>query len=52
MSLARRLLRLLAVIVLTPVIFLLGCQSRLIYYPKPYGPHDMEALRKAGGRRK
>lgn len=32
----KRLLRLLAIVILTPVIFLLGCQSSLIYHPNPY----------------
>jgi pimeloyl-ACP methyl ester carboxylesterase len=44
------MLRLIAIIVVTPVVFLLGWQSRLIYYPRPYGERDMAELRKAGGR--
>ncbi len=50
MSLTRRILRLLAIVILTPVLFLLGCQSRLIYYPRSYGERDMVALLQAGGR--
>lgn len=50
MSLPRRIARLVAIGLLTPVVFLLGCQSRLIYYPKPYGKWDMDSLRRAGGR--
>ncbi len=50
MPLLRRLLRILGIVVLAPVVFLLGCQSRLIYFPKPYGGRDMAALREAGGR--
>lgn len=49
MSLTRRILRLLAIVVLTPVLFLLGCQSRLIYYPRPYDEKDLTDLKRAGG---
>lgn len=51
MSLGRRLLRLLAIIIVTPVVFLLGCQSRLIYFPRPYDDSERDHLKKAGGRR-
>jgi uncharacterized protein len=50
MNWGRRILRFFLIVILTPVLFLLGYQSRLIYYPKPYGERDMAALRKAGGR--
>ncbi len=36
MPLWKRLLRLGAILIFTPVIFLLGCQSSLIYHPNPY----------------
>lgn len=36
MPLWKRLLRLVAILILTPVIFLLSCQSSLIYHPNPY----------------
>lgn len=44
----RRLLRLLGIASLVPVLFLLGCQSRLIYYPRPYGKLHLVASQKAG----
>jgi pimeloyl-ACP methyl ester carboxylesterase len=34
---------------LTAVAFLLGCQSKLIYFPRPYGSHELKAFRKGGG---
>lgn len=49
MSLRKRLLRLLAVTILTPVVFLLGCQSQLIYHPSPYEPDQQAMLREAQG---
>ena len=49
MSLTRRLLRLVTIAVLTPVIFLLGCQSQMIYHPRGYGAAPLEMLHKAGG---
>lgn len=36
MSLVTRLLRLIFLLLLTPVLLLLGCQSKLIYYPRGY----------------
>lgn len=51
MPLWKRLLRLLAIIVLTPVIFLLGCQSNLIYHPNPYRAEHETMLREAKGER-
>lgn len=51
MSLLHRMLRFIAIIIVTPVVFLLGWQSRLIYYPRPYQERDIDALRKAGGRK-
>ena len=50
MSLTRRLLRLLAIVVLTPVLFLLGCQSRLIYFPRTYDEGDLADVKRMGGR--
>ena len=50
MSLLRRIFRLLAIIVVTPVLFLLGCQSRLIYFPRSYDDHDLADLKRMGGR--
>lgn len=47
----KRLLRLLAIVILTPVIFLLGCQSSLIYHPNPYHAEYETMLREAGGGR-
>ncbi|MCB1208324.1 MAG: alpha/beta fold hydrolase [Verrucomicrobiales bacterium] len=49
MSLTRRLLRLITIAVLTPVIFLLGCQSQMIYQPRGYEAAQLEMLRKADG---
>lgn len=34
----RRLLMLFAVILMIPILLLAGCQSSLIYFPRPYGP--------------
>lgn len=50
MSFGHRALRLIFIVITAPVVLLLGWQSRLIYYPRPYGERDMAALRKAGGR--
>lgn len=51
MPLWKRLLRLLAIAILTPVIFLLGCQSSLIYHPNPYRAEYEMMLREAKGER-
>lgn len=51
MSLTRRLLRLAVIAILTPVFFLLGCQSRLIYHPNPYRAEHQEMLTAAKGER-
>jgi pimeloyl-ACP methyl ester carboxylesterase len=51
MSLWKRLLRLVAILVFTPVIFLLGCQSSLIYHPNPYRAEYETMLRSAKGER-
>ncbi len=51
MPLWKRLLRLLAILILTPVLFLLGCQSRLIYFPNPYRAEYETMLRSAKGER-
>lgn len=51
MPLWKRLLRLGALLVLTPLIFLLSCQSRLIYFPNPYRAEYETMLRSANGER-
>lgn len=51
MPLWKRLLRLGAIVVLTPVIFLLSCQSRLIYHPNPYRAEYETLLSSAKGER-
>jgi uncharacterized protein len=51
MPLWKRLLRLVAILILTPVIFLLSCQSKLIYYPNPYRAEHETLLRTAKGER-
>ena len=48
MNRVRRLLRLVGIALLTPIIFLLGCQSRLIYYPRPYGQLHLAQAQKVG----
>lgn len=49
MSLRKQLLRLAAITILTPVLFLLGCQSRLIYHPAGYRAEYETLLRRAKG---
>lgn len=49
MPLWKRLLRLMAITVLSPVVVLLGCQSRLIYHPSPYQEEYESMLRAAKG---
>lgn len=49
MTFWKRLLRIVAIVILTPVIFLLGCQSRLIYHPNPYRAEYETMLRNAHG---
>lgn len=49
MPLWKRLLRLVAIAILTPVIFLLSCQSSLIYHPNPYRAGYETMLRQAKG---
>jgi len=51
MPLWKRLLRLVAILIFTPVIFLLGCQSSLIYHPNPYRAEYETMLRGAKGER-
>ncbi len=51
MPLWKRLLRLVAILILTPVIFLLGWQSRLIYHPNPYQAEHETLLRNVKGER-
>jgi uncharacterized protein len=45
------LLRSLMWAALSTVLFLVSCQSKLIYYPRPYEPAELEAIGKRGGRR-
>lgn len=49
MPLWKRLLRLVAILILTPVISLLGWQSKLIYHPKAYQVESETMLRAASG---
>ena len=49
MSLRKQLLRLAAITILTPVLFLLGCQSRLIYHPAGYRAEHETMLRRVNG---
>lgn len=51
MSLRKRLLRIVAIVILTPTLFLLGCQSRLIYHPNYYRAEHEKMLLKAKGER-
>ncbi|MEZ5386203.1 MAG: alpha/beta hydrolase [Prosthecobacter sp.] len=51
MPLWKRALRLVVIITLTPVIFLLGCQSSLIYHPSPYRAEYERMLVAAKGAR-
>lgn len=51
MSLRKRVLRLVMISFLTPVIYLLGCQSKLIYHPNPYGAAYERLLVDAKGER-
>lgn len=49
MPLWKRIARLVAIIVLSPVVLLLGCQSKLIYHPNPYREEYETMLRAAKG---
>lgn len=51
MPLLTRLLRLLFLLLLIPVLLLLGCQSRIIYYPQPYHEGNKRTLAKHKGER-
>lgn len=51
MTLRKRLLRLVVIAFLTPVIYLLGCQSKLIYHPNPYRDTYERLLQHAKGER-
>lgn len=51
MTFWKRVLRLVAIVIFTPVIFLLGCQSKLIYYPNPYRAEHETLLLEAKGAR-
>jgi uncharacterized protein len=41
----------LLLLILVPVVFLLGCQSRLIYFPAQYEAGDFKRLERHGGQR-
>lgn len=45
------LFRVLLLVLLTPVVFLLGCQSRLIYYPRHYSAETVDLFEQSGGQR-
>ncbi len=45
------LLRCLLWAALSAVLFLAACQSKLIYYPKPYGQADLDEIARRGGKR-
>lgn len=51
MSVSTRVLRLIFILLLTPVLFLLACQSRLIYYPRAYNAIDRQTLENHHGQR-
>lgn len=51
MPLWKRLLRLLLLLTATPVLFVLGCQSRLIYFPRPCCAEQEALLNASQGRR-
>lgn len=51
MNLLTRLLRLLFLLLIIPVLLLLGCQSRIIYYPQPYYEGNKRTLAKHKGER-
>lgn len=51
MTLRKRLLRLIAILILTPMTFLLGWQSSLIYHPNPNRAEHENLLRAAKGER-
>lgn len=44
MTFLRKTLRLATIAMLTVCLYLLGCQSRLIYYPRTYEPSDLTEL--------
>jgi pimeloyl-ACP methyl ester carboxylesterase len=48
MRLVRIILRLVGIAILVPVLFLFGCQSRLIYHPRSYGSNQLETSRRIG----
>ena len=47
----RRLLHVIFLLLLLPVLLLLGCQSRIIYYPQAYHVGNMRTLAKHRGER-
>lgn len=50
-SSALLLLRCLLWAALSTVLFLVSCQSKLIYYPRPYDPAELEEIGRRGGKR-
>lgn len=48
---ALRLLRCLLWAALSIVVFLASCQSKLIYFPSPYSPGELEEIGRRGGKR-
>jgi pimeloyl-ACP methyl ester carboxylesterase len=51
MRLRTKIIRLILIVILTPVIGLLVLQSRMIYHPRPYGAAELDAFRSSGGDR-
>jgi uncharacterized protein len=49
MSWSRRVLRLLLIVCLTPVLFLLCCQSKVIYHPNPNRAESLQELSRLRG---
>ncbi|MES2661208.1 MAG: hypothetical protein V4689_21490 [Verrucomicrobiota bacterium] len=47
--LAIRILWLVVILALFPLLILVGCQSKLIYFPRPYGPGTMADWQQATG---
>ena len=51
MKLRTRIIRLFAIATLTPVLFLLSCQSSMIYHPRTYDASDLDRLSFLQGKR-
>jgi pimeloyl-ACP methyl ester carboxylesterase len=50
MTIRRQIVRLVAITVLTPVVYLISCQSRMIYFPRPYDEGALDRLSQLDGR--